>query len=188
MRIQLIVAQQGKRRVIKANVGEGIIVHLKASGGPAVSGSQSGQGVVHDEVVKVALIVAASALALYLALVIALILAGRRQDARALAGFIPDCVVLVRRLLRDDRVGRSRKLLLIMLIGYLAMPIDLIPDFIPVAGQIDDAIVVAIVLRSVLRAGGPELLREHWPGPLASLNAITRLAYGSGKAPDIADI
>jgi len=58
------------------------------------------------------------------------------------------------------------------------MPIDLIPDFIPVAGQLDDAIIVAFVLRAVLRAGGPELLREHWPGPASSLNALTRLAYG----------
>ena len=124
------------------------------------------------------LIAAAVALALYAAFVLALIVVGRRQDARALAGFIPDCIVLFRRLLRDDRVPRSRKLLLAALVGYLAMPIDLVPDFIPVAGQLDDAIIVALVLRSVLRTGGPDLLREHWPGPAASLNVLTRLAYG----------
>ncbi len=120
-------------------------------------------------------------LAIYAAFVAALIIAGRRQDARALAGFIPDCIVLFRRLLTDDGVPRRSKLLLAALIGYLAMPIDLIPDFIPVAGQLDDAIIVVLVLRSVLRAGGPGLLREHWPGPPSSLNALTRLAYG--KAP-----
>jgi uncharacterized membrane protein YkvA (DUF1232 family) len=98
-----------------------------------------------------------------------------------LAGFIPDCIVLFRRLLGDDRVPRRRKLLLFALIGYLAMPIDLVPDFIPVAGQLDDAIMVALVLRSVLRAGGPDLLRDHWPGPPSSLNAITRLAYGTAS-------
>jgi uncharacterized membrane protein YkvA (DUF1232 family) len=125
------------------------------------------------------LIAAAAALALYVAFVVALLMAGRRQDARALAGFIPDCIVLVRRLLRDDRVPRSRKLLLAALIGYLAMPIDLVPDFIPIAGQLDDAIIVALVLRSVLRAGGPQQLREHWPGPESSLEVISRLAYGS---------
>ena len=124
------------------------------------------------------LIAAAVALALYAGFVVALILAGRRGDARAFAGFIPDCIVLFKRLLRDDRVPRSRKLLLIALIGYLAMPIDLVPDFIPIAGQLDDAIVVAVVLRSALRSGGPELLREHWPGPQSSLEAISRLAYG----------
>lgn len=118
------------------------------------------------------------ALALYAAFVAALVLAGRREDARALAGFVPDCLVLVRRLLGDERVPRRSKLLLGFLVGYLAMPIDLVPDFIPVAGQLDDAIVVALVLRAVLRASGPELLREHWPGPAASLEAMLRLAHG----------
>ena len=126
-------------------------------------------------------ITAAASLVLYTTFVVALILAGRRQDARALAGFIPDCIVLFRRLLRDRRVPRRRKLLLAALIGYLAMPIDIVPDFIGVAGQLDDAIIVALVLRSVLRAGGPQLLREHWPGPPASLNAISRLAYGASR-------
>lgn len=121
------------------------------------------------------------AVAVYAAFVVWLLLVGRRQDARAVAGFIPDCLVLFRRLLGDERVPRRRKLLLAALIGYLVLPIDLIPDFIPVAGQLDDAIIVALVLRSVLRAGGPQLLREHWPGPSASLNAMTRLAYGKAQ-------
>lgn len=124
-------------------------------------------------------IVAAGTLVLYAAFVLALVAAGRRQDARAFAGFIPDCLVLFRRLLGDRRVPRRRKLLLAALVAYLAMPIDLVPDFIPVAGQLDDAIIVALVLRAVLRSGGPALLREHWPGPEASLRAISRLAYGT---------
>ncbi|MBA2347035.1 MAG: DUF1232 domain-containing protein [Solirubrobacterales bacterium] len=98
-----------------------------------------------------------------------LLLAGRRQDARALAGFVPDCVVLVRRLLGDDRVPRRSKWLLAALVVYLASPIDLVPDLIPVAGQLDDAILLAVVVRRVLRAAGPGLLREHWPGPESSL-------------------
>jgi uncharacterized membrane protein YkvA (DUF1232 family) len=109
--------------------------------------------------------------------ILALCLAGRRTDARAWATFIPDCVVLVRRLLGDPRVPRSRKLLLAGLVAYLALPFDLVPDFIPVAGQLDDAIVVALVLRSVLRASGPELLEEHWPGPERSLSIVRRLAH-----------
>lgn len=107
-----------------------------------------------------------------------LVLAGRRQDARAVAGFVPDCVVLFRRLLGDDRVPRRSKLLIAGLIGYLAMPLDLVPDFIPVAGQLDDAIVVILVLRTVLRSGGRELLIEHWPGPSSSRDTLMRLAYG----------
>jgi uncharacterized membrane protein YkvA (DUF1232 family) len=129
------------------------------------------------------LIAGGVAIGVYVAFVVWLLLAGRRSDARALAGFIPDCVVLFRRLLGDERVPLRRKLLLAGLVAYLALPLDLVPDFIPVAGQLDDAIVVAIGLRIVLRAGGPELLREHWPGPASSLNALMRLAYGSAAGP-----
>lgn len=128
------------------------------------------------------LLSAAAFFVVYAVLVVALILAGRRQDARAIAGFIPDCIVLFRRLLGDPRVPRRSKVLLAALIGYLAMPFDLIPDFIPVAGQLDDAIIVALVLRVVLRAGGPMLLQEHWPGPPSSLAALTRLAYGKRRS------
>ena len=125
---------------------------------------------------------ASAVLALYASLVLALVLAGRRHDARALAGFVPDCVVLFRRLLSGERLPRRSKLLLAALIGYLALPFDLIPDFIPVAGQLDDMIIVALALRSVLRAGGPQLVREHWPGPPASLSALTQLAFGRHAA------
>jgi uncharacterized membrane protein YkvA (DUF1232 family) len=124
---------------------------------------------------------ASAVLALYALSVAALMLAGRRHDARALAGFIPDCVVLFRRLLSGERLPRRSKLLLAALIGYLALPFDLIPDFIPVVGQLDDVIIVALVFRSVLRAGGPRLVREYWPGPPASLSAMTHLASGKGQ-------
>ena len=112
----------------------------------------------------------------YAAFVVALVLLGRRGDARAMATFIPDCIVLVSRLARDQRVPRRRKLMLVALAGYLALPIDLVPDFIPVAGQLDDAIVVALVLRHVIEAGGEPMLRELWPGPEQSLAVILRLA------------
>jgi uncharacterized membrane protein YkvA (DUF1232 family) len=115
-------------------------------------------------------------LILYAALVLALIIAGRRESARALAGFIPDCLILCSRLLGDPRVPRRKKALLIALTGYLALPFDLVPDFIPVAGQLDDVVIVALVLRSLLRGGGETLVREHWPGPQNSLALVLRLA------------
>ena len=118
--------------------------------------------------------------ALYVAAVLALVLAGRRTDAAALARFVPDCVVLFKRLLADPRVPRSRKVLCAGLVAYLAMPIDLVPDVIPVAGQLDDAILVALVLRSVVRAAGPGVVAEHWPGPERSLDALRRLARLEG--------
>jgi uncharacterized membrane protein YkvA (DUF1232 family) len=123
-----------------------------------------------------------AAAAVYALAVLGLVLAGRRADARALARFIPDCIVLVNRLLRDPRVPRRRKVLLGLVAVYLAMPFDLVPDFIPVAGQLDDAIVVALALRGIVRGGGQELLREHWPGPERSLELVGRLMLGAGVA------
>jgi uncharacterized membrane protein YkvA (DUF1232 family) len=131
------------------------------------------------------LIAFAITLALYAAFVPWLLVAGRRGDARAVAGFIPDCLVLFRGLLGDARVPRSRKLLLVALVAYLAAPIDLIPDFIPVAGQLDDAILVAAVTRSLLRASGPDLIQEHWPGPQRSLQAVLDVAgWSPGRRRD----
>ena len=112
----------------------------------------------------------------YAAFIVALVLMGRRGDARAFATFIPDCIVLVSRLARDPRVPRRRKLLLLALVGYLALPFDLVPDFIPVAGQLDDAIILALVLRSFIRSSGAEVIRELWPGPQDSLALVLRLA------------
>ena len=122
------------------------------------------------------LIGAGAVVFLYAFFIVVLLLAGRRESARALAGFIPDCVVLCSRLLRDPRVPRRKKALLVALAGYLALPFDLVPDFIPIAGQLDDAVIVALVLRSLLRSGGEPLVREHWPGPESSLTRVLRLA------------
>jgi uncharacterized membrane protein YkvA (DUF1232 family) len=111
-----------------------------------------------------------------------LALAGRGADARAVASFIPDCIVLFHRLLRDPRMPRRYRALVIALLGYLALPIDVVPDFIPIAGQLDDAIVVALALRAILRAGGPEMLEEHWPGPAASLALMLRFVDPGAKS------
>jgi len=105
----------------------------------------------------------------YVVAVAALIAAGRREDARALAGFIPDCLVMVSRLARDKRISRLRRGVLFLLLGYLALPIDLVPDFLPGIGQLDDAVLLGLALRLVVHAGGTEMVREAWPGPEASL-------------------
>lgn len=110
--------------------------------------------------------------------VLALVLAGRGTEARALARFVPDCLVLFRRLLADRRVSGGRKLLVGATLAYLALPFDLVPDFIPVLGQLDDALLVAVVLRLVVRSAGAEAVREHWPGPPESLDVLLRLAFG----------
>src|SRR5918992_4127231 len=104
-----------------------------------------------------------------------LVVVGRRSAASALARFVPDCLVLLRRLVADERVPRRRKFVLVMLVAYLALPIDLVPDMIPVAGQLDDAIVLALGLRFVLRSAGASVVQEHWPGPEESLSVLKRL-------------
>jgi uncharacterized membrane protein YkvA (DUF1232 family) len=118
----------------------------------------------------------------YAGLVAALVARGRRGDARALAGFVPDCVVLFRRLLGDPRLPRRRRLLVGALVLYLLSPVDLVPDFIPVAGQLDDAIVAGLVLRLVLRGGGAALVEQHWPGPQRSLRVVLRFG-GLSREP-----
>jgi uncharacterized membrane protein YkvA (DUF1232 family) len=119
---------------------------------------------------------AAFTLVVYAALVVWLLAAGRRQDARAVAGFIPDCIVLFRRRLSDERVPRRAKLLILALIAYLVTPIDLVPDFIPVAGHVDDAVVVVLVMRGVLRAAGPAVVAQHWAGSQSVLEILIRVA------------
>ena len=121
-------------------------------------------------------IVVAATIAAYVVSLLVLVRVGRRSDAAAFARFIPDCLVLFRRLLTDQRVPWPRKAALAATIAYLATPFDLVPDFIPLAGQIDDALIVALALRGVVRGAGECLVREHWPGPQQSLRVICQLA------------
>jgi uncharacterized membrane protein YkvA (DUF1232 family) len=89
---------------------------------------------------------------------------------------VPDCAVLFKRLLRDPRVPRRAKATLALVIPYLAMPFDLIPDFIPVLGQLDDALLVAAVFAYVARTAGREVIEELWPGSERGLAIVLALA------------
>ena len=88
--------------------------------------------------------------------------------------------MLVRRLLGEPRVPRRSRLALWALLGYLVSPIDVVPDFVPVAGQFDDAVLLALVLRHLVRAAGPDLVRAHWLGPEGSLAGVLRAAQRPG--------
>jgi uncharacterized membrane protein YkvA (DUF1232 family) len=114
--------------------------------------------------------------ALYAALVLTLCVIGRRTAARDLARLIPDCLVLVRRLERDPRVPRRWRWILAGLLVYLLSPFDLVPDFLPIAGQLDDAVLVVLALRGVLRAAGPAVVAEHWLGSQSALAILSRIA------------
>ncbi len=89
---------------------------------------------------------------------------------------VPDCAVLFKRLLRDPRVPRRAKATLAVMIPYLVMPFDLIPDFIPILGQLDDALLVIAVFGYVAHTSGREVIEELWPGSERGLRIVLTLA------------
>lgn len=119
-------------------------------------------------------------LALYGGAVLALILSGRRTSARELATFVPHLLGLFRRLLGDPEVPRRTKAWLWVGVVWIASPVDLIPEFIPVAGPLDDVLVAAFVLRRLIRGSGPDKIRQHWRGGDGSLDLLLRLS-GAGR-------
>ncbi|MCU1522717.1 MAG: hypothetical protein JWN19_3102 [Arthrobacter sp.] len=96
---------------------------------------------------------------------------------------LPDLLFLLRRLAADRTLPRGIRVRLVLLLVYLASPIDLVPDFLPVNGYADDAIIVALVLRSVIRTAGKGPLEQHWPGTPTGLTLIQRLAGTATTAP-----
>ena len=108
--------------------------------------------------------------------VLALVLAGRRTAAREVAMLLPNLAVLFKGLIRDPRVPRGSKMLLVLGAVWIASPIDLIPEFLPVVGPLDDAVVASLVLRHLLKRAGPEVVREHWQGDPRTIGLILRAA------------
>ncbi|HHW18004.1 MAG TPA: DUF1232 domain-containing protein [Firmicutes bacterium] len=77
---------------------------------------------------------------------------------------LPDFVVLIFRLLKDPRVPKGSKIKLALYAFYLAMPVELVPDFLPVLGQLDDLVGAVLVVRQILRTTPEGVVREHWSG------------------------
>jgi len=127
---------------------------------------------------------AAGLAVVYLGLLVALLLARPRAALlREAARLLPDLLRLIARLARDHSLPRGVRVRLWLLLGYLALPIDLIPDVIPVIGYADDAIVAAVALRSVVRRAGAEALERHWTGTEEGLKVVRRLAGLPAEAP-----
>jgi len=133
------------------------------------------------------LIVLISVAAVWVVGIAVLFALGRRAQARELAGLIPNLVVLFRGLLKDPRVPRSSKAWLWFAVVWLVSPIDLIPEFIPFLGPLDDAVVAALVLRHVLRRTDESVLMAHWRGDPASLRAMVRLWRGTSSPSSPSD-
>jgi len=113
----------------------------------------------------------------WLALVVALVIVRPRGSVlREALRLLPDLIRLLKNLATDRTLPRGVRVRLWLLMAYLALPIDLIPDFVPVLGYADDAIVVVAVLRAVVRRVGLEPLRERWPGTPDGFAALCRAA------------
>jgi uncharacterized membrane protein YkvA (DUF1232 family) len=132
---------------------------------------------------SVAIAIIAGLLAGYVALLAALLLAAPKGPRLVEAvRLLPDLLRLVARLGTDRSLPRGVRVRLWLLLAYLAMPFDLIPDFLPVLGYADDVIVVSLVLRAVVHRAGTADVRRHWPGTDDGLRALGRLV-GLALAP-----
>jgi uncharacterized membrane protein YkvA (DUF1232 family) len=127
-----------------------------------------------------ALGVLAGLVAIYAMLLLALWSYARRHPEtvgmRDALRLLPDILRVLRRLAADPLVPKAVRIKLLFLLGYLLLPLDLVPDFLPLIGYADDVIVLALVLRSVVRSAGPGPLRRLWPGTPAGLAVVERLA------------
>lgn len=101
--------------------------------------------------------------------------AGRDVDWRRIMRLVADVVVLLKRLIADPEVPRGTRWWLVGLLVYLLLPIDLVPDFIPVLGYADDAIIVAIALRYAIRTAGRSAIERHWRGTPEGLESLLSL-------------
>jgi uncharacterized membrane protein YkvA (DUF1232 family) len=134
-----------------------------------------------------AIAVAGGVVLIYAVLLVLLALYARRHPEtvgmKEALRLLPDLLSLLRRMATDRTLPRVIRVRLVLLLVYLASPIDLVPDFLPVIGYADDVIIVALVLRSVIRKAGNGPLEQHWPGTPAGLTLIQRLAGTAATAP-----
>jgi uncharacterized membrane protein YkvA (DUF1232 family) len=122
------------------------------------------------------LVVVLTVLAIWAVLVVAVWrLAPSQSTALDVVRLLPDVLRLAARLARDPVTPRSSRLALAGLALWIASPIDLIPEFLPVIGPLDDIVVAAIVLRWVGRRMGEDALRSHWPGTPEGFALVLRL-------------
>ncbi len=131
------------------------------------------------------LVAVLAALALTWVALVVVLLVTRPRGAllKEAVRLVPDVLRLLRRVASDPASPRGVRVRLWLLFVYLAIPFDLIPDFVPVLGYADDAIIVALALRSVVRRAGPDAVRRHWPGTADGLAVLWRIAGLGGVTP-----
>ena len=132
---------------------------------------------VHTLIVALAI-----AVAVWLAAIVALYAFGKPRAAHELVALLPNLLRLFRGLIKDPRVPRRAKVLLAFGALWLASPIDLLPEFLPVIGPLDDAIVAAVVLRYLVKHSGRQVILDHWEGQPETIDAVLRL-FGRAASP-----
>ena len=120
------------------------------------------------------------AVLVYATVVAVLMIAGRRTAAREVATLLPNLLRLFKGLVKDPRVPRGSKALLLFGALWVASPIDLIPEFIPFLGPLDDAVVAALIIRHLMKTAGPDVIGEHWRGDQATLSRLLRVVGSKG--------
>ena len=112
-------------------------------------------------------------------LVLLWLLRPRDTNVRELLRLVPDVLQLIRTLLADRTTPFGVRVALLALLAWLVSPIDLIPEFIPVLGPLDDAVVAVVVLRWVGRQMGREQFAQRWPGSADGFALFSRLVFGA---------
>lgn len=108
-----------------------------------------------------------------------------RETLKAVIRDIPNFLKLLGRLAKDPRVSRMDKGIVVATLGYILMPMDLIPDFIPLLGQVDDVYLLALALDRLVSRAGIDILLDHWDGEERSLEiAISALDKAGALLPD----
>ena len=97
---------------------------------------------------------------------------------------LPNLIKLVYRLMRDERIPRKSKAILGAILGYIVVPIDVVPDFIPVIGQTDDALLLAYGIRHIIDVAGSDVVLEHWDGSQDVLELVGQITgFAAGLLP-----
>ena len=105
----------------------------------------------------------------------------RQEVLREAVLLVPNLAKLLFRLLRDRRVPAQRRLAMAAVAAYVASPVDLVPDFVPVLGAVDDLVVLAFAIDFLLQASPPEVVDEHWDGSEDGLDLVRGIAAWGGE-------
>lgn len=113
-----------------------------------------------------------------------IVLRPSRHTLHEAKSLLQSVIRLVRGLSRDQEVGQGVRIRITLLLAYLASPVDLVPDFLPIIGWADDVVVLGLALRSIIKHAGTDVVRAHWDGNHADFAKVLRLC----RLPEIEEL